>query len=420
MKKNVVFALCAVAVALLLTACKPQTGQTKVQTLADQSRVAVVVQPVQREDIAQKIVTNGTFESDEKAMIGPKEGGKIREIYVDEGYQVKKGQILVLMDDTQLKLDLKRNEATIEELRARLEAAKTEVENARARLAATQAAVNRSQADLNLKELEEKRTERLVQNQSLPQQKYDYAKSALDMAKATVQASQADVESAQAGLMAAQAGLKTTEASLSSGQKLLAIARERLQDTRIPAPISGVISRKIMNIGDVCDTGKTILILEKIDLLELRAKVSSEYLQQVKAGLPVAIYPDGISDPIQASIERVNPSIDPADRAVEIVCKIPNPGGVLKPGLFAKMEITSQVFQQAVVIPSFSIVERNNQRVVFIAENDRAKMVAVNIAKYEAEEKNIVLKGLAGNEMLIVEGQSELTGNELLQIKKES
>jgi RND family efflux transporter MFP subunit len=420
MKKKFVFASCAVSLALLLAACKPNTGQTKVQSLADQPRIAVVTQPVQRENIARKIVTNGTFESDEKAMIGPKVGGKIMEISVDEGYRVQKGQILVRMDDTELKLDLKRNEATIEELRARLESAKSEVESARARLTAAQAAVNRSQADMKLKTLEEKRIERLVKNQSLPQQRYDYAKSAFDMAKASLEASQADVESAQAGLKSVQAGLKTTEASLSSGEKLLAIARERLQDTHIPAPISGVISKKIMNIGDVCDTGKTILILEKVDLLELRAKVSSEYLQQVKAGLPVAIYPDGISDPIQASIERVNPAIDPVDRSVEIVCKIPNPSGILKPGLFAKMEITAQVFQQAVIIPSFSIVERNNQKVVFIAENDRAKMIAVDIAQYEAEEKNIILKGLSGNEMLIVEGQNELAGNELLQIKKGS
>lgn len=172
MKKISFFAYYAVSLALLVYGCA-QSGQTKDQPLADQVRVSVVAQPVQRENIARKIVTNGTFESDEKAMIGPKAGGKIMEICVDEGYRVQKGQILVRMDDTQLKLDLKRNEATIEELRARLESAKIEVESARARLTASQAAVNRSQADLNLKALEEKRIERLVQNQTLPQQKYD-------------------------------------------------------------------------------------------------------------------------------------------------------------------------------------------------------------------------------------------------------
>lgn len=176
----------------------------------------------------------------------------------------------------------------------------------------------------------------------------------------------------------------------------------------------------MMNVGEVADKGKTILVLEKIDLLELRAKVSSEYLQQIKEGLPAIIHPDGIFSPIQASIARVNPAIDTVDRSVEVICEIPNPGGVLKPGLFATLEITAQVFQQAVVVPSFSIVERNHQRVVFIVENERAKMVPVEIAEYEAQEKNIVLKGLSGNELLIVEGQNELSGNELLQIKKES
>ncbi|MEW6381127.1 MAG: efflux RND transporter periplasmic adaptor subunit [bacterium] len=420
MSAAAVYAVCAASLAVLLASCKPNEGQTKVQSLLDQKRVAVVVRSVQREDVAWKIVTNGTFQADEKAMISPRAPGKIMEIAVDEGDRVEKGQVLVRMDDTQLHLDVKRAEATCEELRARLEAANTEVENAGARLAAAQAAVARSQADLKLKALEEERIERLVKNQSLPRQKYDYAKSAFDIAQASLQASQAELESAQAGLKAAQAGLKTTQASLASGEKLLAIARERLSDTRVPAPFSGVISKKIMNMGEMGDTGKTILVLEKIDLLEFRAKVSSEYLQQVKPGLTVTISPDGFTAPIQASIDRVNPAVDPVDRSVEVVCNVPNPTGALKPGLFAKLEITAQVFQQAVVVPSFAIVERNHQRVVFVADQERAKMVPVEVADYEVDEKNIILKGLAGNELLIIEGQNELAGDEPLLVKKGS
>lgn len=411
----------SLALFLVLTACKPREGQTNTQSLSDQKRIAVVVQPVHREDVAQKIITSGTFQADEKVIISPKASGKIMEISVDEGDRVEKGQILVRMDDSQLQLDVKRAEATVEELRARLEAAGTEGENAKARLAAAQAAASRAQADLNLKGLEEERIERLVKSNSLPQQKYDYAKSALDMAKASLKAAQAELESAQAGLKAAEAGLKTTRASLVSGEKLLAIARQRLEDTKILAPISGVISKKVMNVGEMADPGKPILVLEKVDLLELRARVSSEHLQQLKAGLEVTIYPDGFSHSLQARIDRVNPAIDPVDRSVEVICMVPNPTGILKPGLFAKLEITARVFEQAVVVPSFAIVERNHQRVVFVADQgERAKMVAVEVADYEADEKNIILKGLAGDELLIVEGQHELAGSEPLLITKGS
>jgi len=77
------------------------------------------------------------------------------------------------------------------------------------------------------------------------------------------------------------------------------IARQRLQDARITAPIPGMITQKVMNIGEIADPGKAILILEKMDLLDLRARVSSSsYLMQVKAGLPVTILPDGIASPI--------------------------------------------------------------------------------------------------------------------------
>lgn len=400
-----------------LSACKAQQEAAISPPTSSQNTVTVVVQPVQRDTVTRKIFTKGTLQADEKAMISPKVSGKIMEIKVEEGYRVQKGQLLVRMDDTELQLDLKRAEATIEELKARLEAAKTEVDNAQARLTAMEASVNRSQADYNLKVLEKERTERLVLNQSLPQQKLDYAKSALDMASASLEASRAELESGRSGLRAAEAGLKTSQASLGSGEKSLAIARERLQDTRITAPISGTITKKIMNLGDVVDSGKTILVLEKTDSLELRAKVSSEYLQEMKAGQEMILYPDGILTPIKTSLSRINPAIDPLDRSIEIVSEIPNPDNLLKPGLFAKVEIITEILKEVVVVPSTSIVERNNQRVVFIAENNQAKMRQV-VLGFEAEDRNVILEGLKGDELLVIEGQNELAGDEFLKIKK--
>jgi len=101
---------------------------------------------------------------------------------------------------------------------------------------------------------------------------------------------------------------------------------------------------------------------------------------------------------------------------MEIVCEIPNPDQTLKSGLFAKIEITAQVFRDAAVVPTSAILERNNRQVVFIAENERARMVPVTPG-YESDEQSIILQGLTGTEILIVEGQKDLSGNEPLQIE---
>ncbi|MFH0926135.1 MAG: efflux RND transporter periplasmic adaptor subunit [bacterium] len=389
MKKILFFTFWLVPFSLLVTACnKPGHDQAKAEEfLPNLKQIAVNIQQVQRGDMPKIIITKGTFYSDEKAVISPMVSGRIMEILVDEGDQVKKDEVLVCLDYTQLQLDINRAEAAIEELKARL--------------VANQASVNHSQADLNLKKLEKERIERLVNNDSLPQQKYDYAKSALDMAEASLEVN--------------QAGVKIIQASLVSGEKSLAIAQERLEDSRIKAPFSGVVTKKNMNIGDMAEPAKTILILEKIDPIEFRAKVSSEYLQEIKEGLSVKIYPEGISNPIQTTIDRVNPAIDPLDRALEIVCKLPNPEKILKPGLFAKLEIIAQVFKQVVIIPSYAIVERDNQKVVFIAKNNRAQMMPV-VVGYGTEEKYIISQGLQGDELLVIEGQNDLAGNELVEV----
>ena len=74
------------------------------------------------------------------------------------------------------------------------------------------------------------------------------------------------------------------------------------------------------------------------------------------------------------------------DRSLEIVCEIQNHDRILKPGLFAKIQITSQVFTKAVVVPSFSL-ERDGRQVVFIAEKNQARLVPVALQVMKQRKK---------------------------------
>jgi multidrug efflux pump subunit AcrA (membrane-fusion protein) len=414
--KKIVF-LSIICLPVLLGACSSSQGEMNAQPISATQRLPVVVKSIHRQDVAQKIMSKGTFQAKERAVLSPRISGHIKSITFEEGDTVTKGQLLVQMDNTQQRLELMRAEATLKELKARLEMTRTEVESARSRILATQAALIRYESDRNLKALEKERMERLWQNQTIPQQKYDTAKSAFDMAVASVKASQAELESARAGLKAARARLKTAEASLAGEEKSLEICKQHLEDTKITAPIDGVITQKLKNAGEMSDPGKPILILEKTDLLELRARVSSIHLKQIRPGAPVTIYPDGLAEPLKAEISRINPTIDPLDRSMEIICEVKNPDYTLKPGLFAKIEIISQILYQAVVVPGNSIVERDNQSVVFVVDGEKAKMVPV-VPGYEEQEKRVIRQGLKGGEMVIIEGQGDLCGQELIRIER--
>ena len=154
--------------------------------------------------------------------------------------------------------------------------------------------------------------------------------------------------------------MKTAEQGVASSRARLAAAQSRVRatgslvrDTRVLAPTSGIISRKLVENGEHVARGAGLFTLVRSDILELAAAVPARQANAVNVGQAVRFSADGRR--FDGKVARVSPTVDPATRTVNVYVQIPNANGSLKGGTFASGRVVSRVVSGALVVPSSAI-----------------------------------------------------------------
>lgn len=223
----------------------------------------------------------------ESAELGPKMSGTLASISVDEGDLVKKGQSLFRVDPGVMRL---------------------QVEQAEAGLRGAQLARDEAQRELD-------RQRNLV-------------------AKGTV--SSVVLERAQASFDAASNAVSQAEVGVN-------LSKRALGETSVISPISGVVARKLKNLGETVTMmpPTVVLVIQDQSALELRVRVPETNLRTIRPGgtLMAHFTALGVSRP--ATIARIMPTIDPVTRTVEVVAEVDNQDDLLRPGMYAEAEVVA-------------------------------------------------------------------------------
>ncbi|HEU0013227.1 MAG TPA: efflux RND transporter periplasmic adaptor subunit [Longimicrobium sp.] len=143
------------------------------------------------------------------------------------------------------------------------------------------------------------------------------------------------VAAARARVAAAESRQRTTSSSVS--------------DTRVVAPTSGIIERRLVNPGEHVNRGASMFTLVRGTVLELAANVPERQALNVRPGQEVRFAAGGRE--FTGRVARVNPSVDPASRAVRVYVEVPNHDGSLRAGTFATGRIVSRIVEGALVVP---------------------------------------------------------------------
>jgi RND family efflux transporter MFP subunit len=151
----------------------------------------------------------------------------------------------------------------------------------------------------------------------------------------------------QAGALAARdldvarANVSAVEAQLADAKSRLAAAERQLGDAVIRAPLSGVVSSRAVNRGDVVSPGTALFTVIDPSSMRLEASVPSDALSSLRLGATVEFSVRGYAQTFAGTIERIAPQADAATRQVPIYVAIPNVGGRLVAGLFAEGRVVS-------------------------------------------------------------------------------
>jgi membrane fusion protein (multidrug efflux system) len=227
-------------------------------------------------------------------------------------------------------------------------------------------------------------------NLKLAQTKFDRA---VELAKTNFISSQARDE--------AENNLRVSEAAL-------ALVEARLSKTEIKAPFGGVIGLRVVSVGDYVKEGQDIVNLESIDPLKVDFRVPETYMRQVEVGQVLTVTLDAFpGKTFEGRVLAVNPLVDQAGRSIVIRAIVRNPDIKIRPGMFARVRLITQVEQQALVIPEQAIVPQGDEQYVFRVVDGKAARAKVDVGQ-RREGKVEVRKGVAANDVVVTAGQLKL------------
>lgn len=166
-----------------------------------------------------------------------------------------------------------------------------------------------------------------------------------------------DLRTAQQALVAANARLTAARS------RLLAASRD-VEDTRVLAPTTGIVSVRSIEVGEHVSRGATMFTVVRNDVLELEAAVPARFAGDVKPNMPVRFSAGGRD--MLGRVARVSPTINLANRSVTIYLQLPNPGGELKGNSFATGRIVARTVNGTIVVPSSAIRYGQQQNEPFV------------------------------------------------------
>ena len=185
-------------------------------------------------------------------------------------------------------------------------------------------------------------------------------------------------------------------------------AQAKLAKTEIRAPFPGVAGLRQVSEGAYVAAGTDIARLEKIDQLKLDFRVPELYMGKLRRGQEVKVLVDAYPGASFAgSVYAIEPAVDEQTRTVLVRARIGNPEVKLRPGMFARVQLTLGVRPNAVWIPEQAIVPRGQESFVYRVANGKAELVKVQTGLRKVGEVEIT-KGLAAGDMVVTEGTQKI------------
>ena len=355
-------AILLAAAALVLAACGNANGDSKTGDGKDGKEatpaVPVEVAATRRAEMAAIYTGTAPVEAERKAFVMPKVKGEIRAVLADEGQRVREGQELARLDGDQLRLEVALNEATMRKLER------------------------------------------------------DYARNTELQSKGLISA--VSIDNLKYELEAAKANWE--------------LARLQLSYTHIRSPISGTVTQRldvvkvgntVTPVGGVIDSAdSSLFVVEDLDALILRVNVPERELAKLSVGQVAELAFDAVPNKTFAGkIALISPYVDSGTATFGVRIRVTDTGGLLRPGMFARVAIVYERKLDALQIPRTALLDGDGPPKVFVVASGKAEERAVQLGLSSGAMIEVI-EGLKDGEQVVVVGQGAIKPGAAVRIVK--
>lgn len=281
---------------------------------------------VSRGPVTEQILVVGSLIGEATVQVVPKVNGRLETIAVKLGDPVRRGQLLAKVEDSEIQEQVRQAEASFQ---------------------VGQATIRQREADLKLATTNLDRSRSLFERQLLPQQTYDDTEARHQAAVAQLDLARAQFEQAKARL-----------------DEL----RITLANTRIVSPVDGFVGKRFVDPGAFVGPNSPVVSVVDISTVRMVANLVERDVKRVFAGTKAAVEVDAFpGEHFTGRVSRVAPVFDPATRTAEMEIEVPNSGFRLKPGMYARVQLTVDSRADALTVPRNAVIDVEGRPGIFIA-----------------------------------------------------
>jgi len=333
-----------------------QTGNVTAENAVPEGtekRIPVVLTPAKEMTFESTVVVSGSVQAKKYALVSARIPGSLDAVYVDEGDLVESNKTRLFQTDS-----LKLTKAVVMAEQG-LTVAEHSVREKEASL--EQMLAEKEQAKVDLERYRE-----LIRHNAVPQQLFEQQESRFKQSSAMVKHSEA--------LLALE------KTKLEQARVSLTMAQKDLADALVIAPISGRVSQRFMEPGEMAAAGTPVVKIEDLSVLEISVFLPEEYYARVEPGKTrMRIEVSGIDLGVQP-VTYKSPTVHPKLRTFEVKGLVESPPPGVAPGCLAEVVIVMDE-RSGVGVPTAAIGQRGGHSVVFLVEGEQARMVQVKTGR---------------------------------------
>lgn len=395
---KIITGLMATTTLLSLSCGGEETRRAREEVRSEPLKVSV--ETVKIEELATLLESIGTVRSQVTTSLASRLMGYVTAVSVNEGDQVRRGQLMAQIDSRETKAQLEGAEAGLHEA----ESAREETERA---IRASESGLEAAQANAKLAESTYRRFEELLTRKSVSQQEFDEV-------EARYTAAQAEFRRSEEMLGSVEAKAQQVEARVSQAEAALANARLYHSYSHITSPMNGLVISKNVEVGQLASPGTPLFTVEDGRNYRLDAAVEESRIRFISVSQSLTVWVDALGEGLRGKVTEIVPTADPASRSFTVKIGLPiHPQ--LRSGLFGRVSFPAEM-RRSFTVPRACAVSRGQLTGVYVVDSEqKARFQLVKTGK-EIGERVEILSGLKEGDQVVVQPLDQIQEGQLLSV----
>lgn len=354
--------------------------------------VSVETTKIQRISVERLVDLSGTLTSPDQARVSSEVAGKVMDVLVEIGQEVGVDQPMVKLDATELNLALERAESAMRQTEAQLGISPSRPDEVPAdeEIATVRtAAANRDDARAQLARAQELISKGLL-------------------SRAELDTTQTRVKISEAAYQAARENVAALKASLQDRRAAWDLAKKKLSDAVVRAPVAGAISERTVQRGEYIRENTQIATIVRMNPLKFKTAVQEKFANMIHPNQSVEFAVEAFpGETFKGRIAFISPAVDQASRTFAAEVLVDNPSRKLKPGFFAQGHVMVGRDTGVLGVPDETVSNLAGVSSVYVIENGVVRQQNVQLGQHVGKFVEVV-GGLKGDETIASSNLNQL------------